>query len=313
MNKKQIKFLTLFFAFLFIAPIYASDPYLVAEWHFDECSGNILHDSSGNGNDGTIHGDATWTEGIIGNALSFDGVGDYVTIPINSSSLLNINGTQITQSAWIYALSSVTHGTIATRNGAYYFQRDDNGKLASYLYGTTPETYMYSDSTIPLNHWSFVAYTYNGSELRFYIDGKTSGIIQLTGNITPLFNKEPFRIGWDNFKTERYFHGKIDEVRIYNRALSDEEIKAHYDAIMHPASAYPNATKNAIIITRSSDWRDLVHAQSTGRQVIFTETITDKIKNEIAASNTDQIWLLGDIQNKEDINATQITSCDHIP
>ena len=57
----------------------AADEGLVAEWHFDEGAGSVLADSSGNGNDGAIYG-ATWTEGVSGSALSFDGNGDYVEI-----------------------------------------------------------------------------------------------------------------------------------------------------------------------------------------------------------------------------------------
>ncbi|MFQ6061937.1 MAG: hypothetical protein ACE5J9_02015 [Methanosarcinales archaeon] len=55
---------------------------MVAEWHFDEGSGNIVKDTSGNGNDGTIHG-AIWTTGISGKALRFDGNNDYVEVQHN--------------------------------------------------------------------------------------------------------------------------------------------------------------------------------------------------------------------------------------
>ena len=56
-----------------------SDDGLVAEWHFDEGSGSVVEDSSGNGNDGVIYG-ATWVDGKYGNALSFDGVDDNLEV-----------------------------------------------------------------------------------------------------------------------------------------------------------------------------------------------------------------------------------------
>jgi hypothetical protein len=54
---------------------------LVAHLSFDESSGNVAHDTSGNGNDGTLNGDPQWVAGRVGGALDFDGSGDYVEIP----------------------------------------------------------------------------------------------------------------------------------------------------------------------------------------------------------------------------------------
>jgi len=72
------------------------DDGLVAEWHFDEGSGSVLEDSSGNGNDGVIYG-ATWVEGKYGKALSFDGVDDYVDFGNDAS----LNVECITLEAWV--------------------------------------------------------------------------------------------------------------------------------------------------------------------------------------------------------------------
>ena len=67
---------------------------LVGYWRFDEGSGSIAYDYSGNGNNGTLINGPTWVDGILGKALEFDGVNDYVNIPDSSS--LDINGTGIT-------------------------------------------------------------------------------------------------------------------------------------------------------------------------------------------------------------------------
>jgi len=77
--------------------ITSKDTALVAYWSFDEGSGGVAHDNSGNGNDGTIYG-AAWTSGVSGSALSFDGRNDYVMIP--SSASLDIRGS-ITLEAWV--------------------------------------------------------------------------------------------------------------------------------------------------------------------------------------------------------------------
>ncbi|MFQ6055938.1 MAG: hypothetical protein ACE5J3_08170, partial [Methanosarcinales archaeon] len=76
-----------------------SDEGLVAEWHFDEGSGGIVKDSSGNSNDGIIHG-ATWVDGKYGKALRFDGVNDYVEISDNPSLYFS-SGESFSVTAWI--------------------------------------------------------------------------------------------------------------------------------------------------------------------------------------------------------------------
>ena len=157
-------------------------------------------------------------------ALDFDGSTQYVDCGNDSS--LNVT-TGITQTAWIYPTANVAEGTIATKRLSYYFQRNNDGRLASYQYGTTPEIYHYSSGTVSLNTWSFVAYTYDGSYIRFYINGALSGETAKTGNIsTSAYN---LRIGnIDYIPSPRYFDGQIFDNRIYNRGLTPNEIAEIY-------------------------------------------------------------------------------------
>jgi hypothetical protein len=83
-----------------------ADDGLVAQWHFDEGAGSVLHDSSGNENDGVIH-DATWTDGKSGGALSFDGGCDYV----DYGNVLNIGTSPNTIYAWFKTSSNKTQGS----------------------------------------------------------------------------------------------------------------------------------------------------------------------------------------------------------
>ena len=78
----------------------------MAEWHFDEGVGSVLADSSGNGNDGVIHG-ATWVEGTYGGALSFDGVDDYVDVG-RQPELINFGTEDFTVEAWEKSTSTST-------------------------------------------------------------------------------------------------------------------------------------------------------------------------------------------------------------
>ncbi|MFH0949295.1 MAG: LamG domain-containing protein, partial [Candidatus Aenigmatarchaeota archaeon] len=159
--------------------------------------------------------------GEYGTALGFDGFDDYVNV--SDSSSLNITGNQITMEAWIKPISYADAGTIATKNMAYYFQVDGtagiNGRLAAYLYGINTGSYFYSSEIVPLNQWTHVVYTYNGSNLIFYINGTVSGNIGATGSIVPE-REDSLRIGWDSSPGQRYFNGNIDEVRILNIARS---------------------------------------------------------------------------------------------
>jgi hypothetical protein len=201
----------------------------VAEWHFDEGSGIVAADSSGNVNSGTING-ATWTTGKIGSALNFDGVNDYVDCGRGAS--LNITDA-ITISAWVkLAADNPTWTRIIQKGSAnnHYgyvvgihtnkveFQRDFNN--ADF---TKSKSY----SVVP-NVWYHLAGVYNGRTAVLYVNG-----IEATDAWKGTqFNSESdiLYIGRRSRDCANYFNGIIDEVKIYSRALSAAEIKADYEA-----------------------------------------------------------------------------------
>jgi hypothetical protein len=206
----------------------------VASWSFNEGSGSTVYDSSGNGNTGTIYG-ATWVDGKVGKALSFDGVDDYVNFP-NSSSLNDYSG-GLTLMAWIKTdtVSKYQQHIIAKGNGLGYpgedyaiaLQPGDDllffigGTVAWVVYG------VYPDAITP-NEWYHVAATWNGTEWAIYVNGtlKASGGNQ--SNSTLNFSSNPLCVGREPGWPSTSFEGIIDEVRIYNRALSSDEIFAAY-------------------------------------------------------------------------------------
>ena len=206
---------------------------LIGHWKMDADQRNTTdtYDNAGYYNHGTLVNAVLTNQGRFKEAYQFDGNGDYINVGVTDNSSLDIDKNEITQTAWIYPIANVAYGTIATRNGGYYFQRHSDGKLGAYQYGTSPAGYHYSTGTTPLNQWSFAAYTYNGTYLTFYINGEASGGVAKTGNITQLadYINYPFRIGWDASAGARYFNGTIDDVRVYNRALTAQEIAALYN------------------------------------------------------------------------------------
>src|SRR6187397_2292063 len=198
---------------------------LVGSYSFDQGSGSSLPDLSGNGNNGTIS-NATWSSsGKYGNALSFNGTNSIVTIP-DSNSLDLTNG--MTLEAWVNpnALGS------SWRTAVFKSQPND---YAYSLYANTGTNVPSGNavtggsdhdqrgtSQLARNTWTHLAVTYDGSTLRLYANGTQVGSQAAAGAIST--STGAVTIGGNNTWTE-WFSGLIDEVRIYNRALSTTEIQ----------------------------------------------------------------------------------------
>jgi hypothetical protein len=215
-------------------PAWAVEPNLVSHWKFDDGSGAIAYDSAGT-NDGTVNG-AVWTTGQVDGALDFDGMDDYVRV--NNPDNLNFgNSIDFTFAAWIKA------GTVQRKHPAiigrrnlgnahgYIFFLHSYEKLAVQLNDGIHSNYISTGPGLCDDTWHHVAATGDrDGYLIFYIDGVQAGQIDISGkgNIDSTAN---LYIGWEErHSTVTYFNGIIDDVRIYNRALSEEEIKQLYQA-----------------------------------------------------------------------------------
>lgn len=201
---------------------------LVSYWSFDEGAGTIAYDSVGS-NDGTIYG-ATWTAGIVGGALSFDGDGDYINVGDVPS--LDISSA-LTLEAWIKT-DKITNDTIISKdddagNREYYFGVSYDGNHPGRVRWTLKtSSFQFRDSSTVVNdsQWHYIVGTYDGSYLRTYIDGveDTTSPVAQTGLIPN--TSAPFWIGAKpNIGYEQYFRGVIDEVAVYDRALTSDEIR----------------------------------------------------------------------------------------
>jgi len=194
---------------------------LVAHWAFDEDSGTIAHDSTPNGLDGTLEGDPQWVEGKIGNALDFDGDGDYVDCGADGFDITD----QITITAWIKVTAFDTaHQAIVTKgDGAYRIARQgDESYLAFACTGTGGYKTMGSENPND-GEWHHVAGVYDGTTIYLYVDGIVDNTTASTGPIDS--QTWPLYIGENAQQTGREWNGLIDEVRIYNRGLSAQEIE----------------------------------------------------------------------------------------
>ena len=199
---------------------------LVACWHFDENSGTTTGDSSGNGNDGTVNG-AGWTTGRCGSALSFNGTNNYVEVPDDNS--LHISD-EITIEAWIKPTDTAQWRTIiskfvGSRKDIYLFIYA--GKLGVALDGPKSSDWR-PDVPISTDTWTHVAVTYDGSYLKLFKNGAESASKGASGILSLATNTNSLYIGKNTMWGE-YFKGTIDEVRVYGRGLSPEEIRAHHE------------------------------------------------------------------------------------
>ncbi len=209
---------------------------LVAQWDFDEGSGSTARDTSGNVNHGDING-AEWVDGRVGKALEFDGV-DYVEVPDSPELRL---GTKQTVEAWVNvnaypsswarfvgkgdAGSSRNYGLWIQNDGdiLYQFQDSVAGIIRNIWNNAGPG----DPANIPLGSgWHQVVGTFDGTIARLYIDGNEVNATDYSGSI-PVTNAESLMIGAR--QSGNYFNGTIDQVRIYNRALSPEEVESLYD------------------------------------------------------------------------------------
>src|SRR6266540_2413754 len=199
---------------------------LVAYWKFDEGTGTTAADSSGNGNTGTLANGPSWTSGIAGNALYFDGTDDNVTVAdSNSLDLTN----SFTFSAWVNPASAFTDfRSILAKNYKYYLYASSTGFCGdgSALGGfyEVMDTVACQPSSLPVNTWTHLTLTYNGSVLTLYRNGGAVATANVSGTLS--HSTGTLQIGASEYG--EYFQGLIDEVRVYNRALTNTEIQTIY-------------------------------------------------------------------------------------
>ena len=189
----------------------ASGP--VAAYSFDEGAGTTLHDLSGHGNTGTISGPA-WTDGRTGNALELDGVDDSVTVP-DSASLDLLAG--MTVEAWVRPRTAGAWRAVAAKDAAYALYAADGGGTPSGHVTTLGELGVGAPSPLPLLTWTHLAVTWDATTLSLYVNGSRVASRLALGVLLP--SSSALSIG-------RLFDGRIDELRLYDRALSAAELAA---------------------------------------------------------------------------------------
>jgi hypothetical protein len=194
-------------------------------------------DSSGNSLDGTVVA-GTGTTRLAsslpgyGRALVLKGA-DHQYVDVPSSPVLDVN--TYTLSAWVRYTGVTNDRTLGRwevleKAGAYWMNIRTNGlvRVGGFYGGCANPNWHYFDSTraVPVARWKHVATTYDGTWLRIYIDGRAAGAKRFTGRTC--VSGEPLAVGAKNNPSkgllEAFWDGRLDDVRIYDRALSADEI-----------------------------------------------------------------------------------------
>jgi hypothetical protein len=204
---------------------------LIAAYSFDAGSGPTLADASGNNRNGTLVNGPMWTTGQAGGALSFDGANDYVTIADFAAPA------NLTLEAWIYPSNNGGKDSIIlAKNGAEYdFRITGLGYLNAISAGVSLIDSSFTFyAPVNANQWYHVAYTFDriAHTHKLYrnsvlvASGTNTGTISNTTNALWIGRNSQW-----NFGT---FLGKIDNVRIYDRALTQPEIQSDMSTRVTP-------------------------------------------------------------------------------
>jgi hypothetical protein len=220
-----------------------SQALMVSYWDFDEGSGITAFDSI-DSNPGTLVNGTAWTTGMHGNAVSFDGVNDY--IEVSQSSNLSITNA-ITLEAWVnptaflspWANTVIMKAVPGTWYGDYelgYYGGASPGSKWFVRLNRNAITF-HSNSDVQLNEWTHVVATYDRSFIKMYINGELDSLISYS---QPLMTSGGnLRFGATDVITPNQMRGVIDEVAIYDVALTEEEVLSRLAIAVHPGDVAP--------------------------------------------------------------------------
>ncbi|NUT54740.1 MAG: LamG domain-containing protein, partial [Thermoleophilia bacterium] len=235
-------------ALAFASPALAGPPPpgLVAAYAFDEGAGATAIDATGAGNNGAVVG-ATWASGRFGGALYFDGQDDYVGLP----ALGTFYNAGFTLEAWVQKATAKNDvGIVGSWAGTGPMLWVDHLASRHHLtLGSTMSTYLDSTRNPVPGLWQHLAATFDGATARYYIDGVEVASRAFSGTVG---TANTWRIAAYGAGPGGFFDGLIDEVRVYDRALSAAEVLADRDQPLGLANPAAPTMPGSLAVTGST-------------------------------------------------------------
>jgi hypothetical protein len=206
---------------------------LAAYWKLDDASGTSAADASGLVNTGTVYGGATWVSGVTGGALSLNGTNAYAA----TSKVVSTQIDNITMSAWVKWNGATSDHQVILNNGSTatsgysIFLDHGNGNKLSLLAGGI--AVMSSQTTLPVGQWALITATRSAGTWNLYVNGAAVAITN--GGTTPHVPAGTTTIGAAQGGIQN-FNGSVDDVRLYNGALSSNSVIALYHEVPTPVA-----------------------------------------------------------------------------
>lgn len=210
---------------------------LVAHWKFDETNGTVLHDSSGNEINGTMHGFTNpWSLGRVGGAFRFDGVDDYISFPganqLDDLRPLSFSGwLKLDQNGSGYVIGK---RSLETGYWRFYTSGLTNNWFIRKTSGIAPT--LSTSMTTPFNKWQHVAFSWTGllggQNSKMYLDGTLVGNVSRNSGAGDLVSDvgNLFTIGNRPQNNSSFFKGWMDDFRLWNRVITSAEVQSVFDA-----------------------------------------------------------------------------------
>lgn len=218
----------------------------LAWWKFNENSGTIAYDYTGSHN-GAIY-QAAWTAGINGSALEFDGINDYVLVDERI-----VESYPFTVSVWVKTGYSGPEQAVVNLadpavDNSYYGIYLSEGR-AGLVAGNTASGTITGDEVNDGQWHNIVAVFSSSTERTLYVDGIVNG----TASAGVSFNNDADRwsVGvWGDSSPSGYFEGTIDEVRLWDKAMDQSEVKAYYESYVQDTPEQPPADTTPVPVSR---------------------------------------------------------------
>ena len=256
---------------------------------FNEGAGTTSAGNGGNAASGTLHGGATWVSGQYGGGVHLDGTG-WVEVPYTDALRIT---QQITLATWVNAERFRDWDGVITSGGAqspWAMQLWSDGAIRFTANWAGPtggqgEGSWNSNGHLSLNTWHHIAVTYDGATLRFYIDGQRD-TREIPVTLTFGQGQDRFVLGAGLPGFDEFFQGAMDDARVYDRALSDEEVESLTAAGAPPP---PDTTRPSVALATAETTVSGPYVVDVG----FDEDVTGLVAADFVVENGTATTLTG--------------------